>query len=488
MRTNLKPLRAPVHAAQGAPADPSPPLEELRRAVLSCLLWEDTFYEAGTGVAARIKALVPKVPGQAVADLAIEAREVHNLRHVSLFLLRELARYPSQYSVSSVLARVIKRADELAEFMAMYWKEGRSPIAKQVKKGLAAAFRKFDAYQLAKYNRPDAIKLRDVAFLVHPRSARMTEGQLDVKSVPPIEREGYKRGPVYRHKASTLGQLIEGTLPSPETWENRLSAGADKKATFEAMLREESLGYMALLRNLRNMTQANVDPALVKAALLARKGADKVLPFRFIAAAKAAPKYEADIDAAMVASLSHPPKLPGKTLVVLDVSGSMYGKPVSAKSDMDRALAACALGAILREVCEEPVIYATAGSDAKRVHATQLVPARRGMALVDAVHGLCHPLGGGWIFLHQVMEFLHKEHGSADRVIVITDEVDCGGRTDAPGNARIIGKTNYINNVATEKHGVGYQKWTHINGFSEGVVRYIFAEEAVAERTQGAKS
>src|SRR5690606_17796008 len=133
-------------------------------------------------------------------------------------------------------------------------------------------------------------------------------------------------------------------------------------------------------RNLRNMEQAGVDRELIKTALLARKGAQKVLPFRYVAAAKAAPVFEPWIDQAMLAGLAQLPKLSGTTLVIVDVSSSMYGSQLSHKSDMDRALAACALGSIAREICDVPLVYATAGSDAARVHKTKMVPARRGMA------------------------------------------------------------------------------------------------------------
>ena len=74
--------------------------------------------------------------------------------------------------MAETLTRVIQRADELTEFVAIYWSEGKLPLSAQVKKGLAAAFRKFDAYALAKYNRENPVKLRDVLFLaiqIRPR-------------------------------------------------------------------------------------------------------------------------------------------------------------------------------------------------------------------------------------------------------------------------------------------------------------------------------
>ena len=109
-------------------------------------MWESQFYEDGITVADRIAALVPQVDAAVVAALAIEARERMHLRHMPLLLVREMARHAShRVLVAETLARVIQRADELAEFVAIYWKERRQPLSAQVKKGLAAAFVKFDA-------------------------------------------------------------------------------------------------------------------------------------------------------------------------------------------------------------------------------------------------------------------------------------------------------------------------------------------------------
>lgn len=235
MKTNT--ARQPIHTHEGARASHIKPIDELRRTVLACLLWENSFYESGEDVAARIKRLVPQCEPQDVADLAIEARDKQRLRHVPLLLVRELARYPSRFRVASTLAHVIQRADELAEFLALYWKDGRKPLAKQVKLGLGWAFRKFDEYQLAKYNRDDAIKLRDVLFMVHAK-------------------------PKDDEQAALWKRLVDGQLATPDTWEVALSGGADKREAFERLISEGKLGYMALLRNLRNMHQAAwmVDP------------------------------------------------------------------------------------------------------------------------------------------------------------------------------------------------------------------------------------
>src|SRR5215470_5215088 len=144
-RLNILNLSGGPRTHEGAPARHLNPEQQLRRSLLACLLWENQFYEDGVEIAGRIAELVPKVAADKVAALAVESREQMKLRHAPLLLVREMARHKTHRApVSETLARVIQRADELAEFIAMYWKDGRMPLSGQVKKGLAAAFPKFD--------------------------------------------------------------------------------------------------------------------------------------------------------------------------------------------------------------------------------------------------------------------------------------------------------------------------------------------------------
>lgn len=420
MKTNV--LETP-RTHEGAKAVRIDAAQELRRSVMSCLLWEKTFYEEGADISKRIADLVPRVKPEVVAAIAIEARSKQHLRHAPLWIARQMARHPTHRAwVAGTLREVIQRADELGEFLSLYWLDGKQPLSAQVKKGLAEAFTKFDAYQLAKYNRDGAVKLRDVLFMCHAK-------------------------PKDNEQAALWKQLVDGTLPTPDTWEVALSGGKDKKETWERLMKERKLGGLAFIRNLRNMVDARVDPALVK-EYANTVNVERVLPFRFIAAAKAAPQYEDIMDMLLLKSCNQQEKLPGKTLVVIDVSGSMYGRTMSAKSDMDRALAACALGAIAREMCEDARIYATAGNDYTREHETKLVPARHGMALVDAIYAMCKPLGGGGIFLNPVCRWLKEREDNVDRMIVITDEQDCAiSDKDRPTLAEPLGKHNYLLNV-----------------------------------------
>src|ERR1700732_2978595 len=150
-------VRAFTH--EGARAKRFTPEMELKRALMNCLLWEDQFYEDGVAIAERIKALVPRVEPKRVAALAIEAREIMKLRHAPLLVVRGMARHEKhRVLVAETLALVIQRPDEMMELLAIYWADAlgpqqqrkRQPVSAQVKKGLARALTKFDAYQLAR--------------------------------------------------------------------------------------------------------------------------------------------------------------------------------------------------------------------------------------------------------------------------------------------------------------------------------------------------
>ena len=430
MRLNIRPAN-PHRTFEGAPAlAPKNPLAELRRAVASCLLWEDQFYEDGVSIADRISSLVAVCDPAAVAALAVEARTSMKLRHAPLWLLSGLAK-AGHGADADTYAATINRADEMGELIAMHWKDGKKPIPAQMKRGIAKAFAKFDAYRLGKYNRKTAVTLKDVLRLVHPK-------------------------PENDEQATLWKSIIDGTLASPDTWEVALSGGADKKETFERLLREGNLGYLALLRNLRNMVQANVDSGLVREAILARKGAHNVLPFRYVAAARYAPQYEPALDEALCAAVEQLPILPGKTCVLVDVSGSM-DCPLSAKSDMQRIDAAAALASIIH-------------GDVRVVtfsHHVVEVPPRRGMAGVDAIKR-SQPHGG--TYLGQAVAAVNAQI-PYDRLIVITDEQS----HDPVGSPKGRG---YMINVAAFKNGVGHGPWTRIDGFSENVLRFIHENEA----------
>src|SRR6201993_3071607 len=119
-RLNTLNLNFGLRTHEGAAARHISTEPQLRRSVLACLLWENQFYEDGVDISGRIAELVRKVAAEKVAALAVEAREQMKLRHAPLLLVREMARHKTHRGlVADTLERVIQRADELCEFVAI---------------------------------------------------------------------------------------------------------------------------------------------------------------------------------------------------------------------------------------------------------------------------------------------------------------------------------------------------------------------------------
>jgi len=131
VKSNVWKRMFPVRTHEGAVAQKVDAKRELRRTVLTCLLWEDAFYEKGNDIAKRIAELVARSKPEDVAALAREARDKMQLRHAPLFVTRELARRKGAGPlVAETLEHVIQRADELGEFTALYWKEMKQPAVR----------------------------------------------------------------------------------------------------------------------------------------------------------------------------------------------------------------------------------------------------------------------------------------------------------------------------------------------------------------------
>lgn len=406
--------------------------KQLTRMTLANLLWEDQFYVDGKTTAQLIAELVAKCDAAFVSDLAIKARTQFKLRHVPLLLARELAR--TGRLAADKLNQMIQRPDEMSEFLSIYWKDGKTPISNQVKKGLATAFAKFSEYALAKWDKNSAnIRMRDVMFLVHPKPRTAEQAEL------------FKR-------------VASNQLETPDTWETQLSAGADKGETFSRLMREKKLGALAFLRNLRNMVQSGVSESQIREYALTLD-TSKVLPFRYIAAARIVPQFEDMLEKMMLRSLESHEKLPGKTKLYVDVSGSMFGLGISHKSDLERFDAAAALAVLCREICEDVDIYSFSNQAVR-------VPPRRGFALVEAIRNSQSHSGTS------LGHALSSTQGPCDRVVVFTDE-QSHDRPQKPAN----GTRGYIINVAAYQNGVNHSDWITVSGFSEAVVNYIQAVE-----------
>ena len=432
-------------------------IAQLRRAVLANLLWEDIAYQDGKSVTEEIDRLVPLCSPQEVFDLTVEAREQQKLRHTPLYLAVQMCRHEQHRKlVGALLPRIITRADMLSDFLALYWKDGKCPLCSQAKKGIGEAFHNFDEYQFAKYDRENAIRLRDVMFLARPVPRNETEAAL------------FKR-------------IADRQLATPETWEVLLSAGSDKKETWTNLMQTRRLGGLAMLRNISNMMKAGVEQQVIKDAI-GRLNSAKLLPLDFFKAARMAQEFSRDIEDAMMRSYATLPVLPGKTLFIVDTSGSMTSV-MSDKSSFSRMDAACAMAMLAVNQCEEYRIVCTAGDDNKREGSHEWIqyPAK-GFDLFNQIKGVKERIGWGGIFTRQVLEWSRDIFAGEkfDRIIIFSDSQDC----DLPGKGKPnpFGIRNYICDVSSHTHGINYKGiWTaEISGFSENFLTFIGAMEGLS--------
>ncbi|RFZ93069.1 TROVE domain-containing protein [Mucilaginibacter conchicola] len=349
----LSKLKATVTNYEGAIAYELSPEMELYTAVVTWSL-NDSFYEKDEKRMERVRKLIAQCNPVFVGKLAVYARTKMYMRSVPLVLVTELAKLHSGDDlVARVTDGVINRADEITELLACYGmlneRKGTKKLnrlSKQLQKGLSTAFNRFDEYQFAKYNRDGAIKMRDALFLVHPKAKDELQQLL-------------------------FNKIANNDLQTPYTWETELSAlgqiGFDSieakslafKAKWEELIDSGKLGYMALLRNLRNIQDAGVsyahfDKVCARLADANEVAKAKQFPFRYLAACRelmaqsvAPAKVRAVVadnkgftgallDALEKAVQASAANIKGfgyetRVLLACDVSGSMQ-TPVSAKS------------------------------------------------------------------------------------------------------------------------------------------------------------
>ena len=332
--------RADTTNLAGGDAFRESPKLELAALMLTATL-ADGFYRTGDQTVARARELIAQITDKRfVARAALYARKEAGMRSVTHLAAGELARQvKGEAWTAPFFARLVHRPDDALEILAYHLGVYGRPVPNALKKGLGAALARFDAYQLAKYRRADAdLSLVDAVNLVHPPHT------------------------------DALRKLINGTLPPAETWETRLTqAGqqpaenedalaAAKAETWRDLLANRKLGYFALLRNLRNiLAQAPglldlVVATLTDARLIRRS---LVMPFRFTTALEAlhaadlpnASVVLAALSAAVDVSLDNVPRFEGRTLVALDGSGSMMGRPIRIGALLAAALAKGSTGA-----------------------------------------------------------------------------------------------------------------------------------------------
>lgn len=312
-----------VNLAGGEAYKQSPELELV--SILLTSFANDTFYKKANDTFETLKALIVKCDKKFVAQAAIYARTHFGMRSITHVAASELAKHISgEKWAKDFYTAVVYRPDDMMEILS-YHAANNGKVPNSIKKGFAKAFDKFDKYALAKYRgEGKGYKLIDVVNLVHP---------------VPVEKN-----------KEAINALVKGELKSFDTWETELSKTGQiatneeekadlKKEVWVKLIREKKLGYFALLRNLRNIIEQA--PEMIKEALeqLVNEAAIKkslVLPFRFLTAFEEIQKLTDGkivrdvliaLNKAVDIAVSNVPVFDGETLVVLDVSGSMAGKP-----------------------------------------------------------------------------------------------------------------------------------------------------------------
>lgn len=301
-------------------------------ALLSILLTsfgDDKFYEKSGDLFERLKHLVSVNDAKFVAKAAIYARTKFGMRSITHVAAAFLAKHISgQEWGKNFYDKIVYRPDDMAEIISFYYSQGNTKLAKAIANGFALAIGRFDGYSLAKYRgEGKAWKLVDIVNMVRPK---------------PSEKN-----------AEILKSLVSGALISTdenETWETALTkAGQEgkteeekatlKKAAWVRLISEGKLKYFAALRNIRNVIEQAPEALDGLLSIITDEKQIKkslVLPFRFITAfeevskltdGKIVRKALQALNQAVDISISNVPVFDGETLVVLDVSGSMQGRP-----------------------------------------------------------------------------------------------------------------------------------------------------------------
>ncbi|GAA4059887.1 TROVE domain-containing protein [Flavobacterium cheonanense] len=408
---------------ENATAFPLTPEYELYASVVTTSL-SASFYEKDTARLDRIKTLIQKCNPVFVAKLAVYARNEMNMRSVPLVLVVELAKiYSGDALISKMIVHVIQRADEITELLAYYQmandRKGTKKLnrlSKQIQKGLAVSFNKFDEYQFAKYNRDGSVKLKDALFLVHPKAKDEAQQEL-------------------------FNKIVADTLQTPYTWETELSQlgqvkfynVAEKQKAFtnkwEELIDSNKIGYMALMRNLRNIMEANVSGFHIEKVChyLTNENAvmkSKQLPFRFLAAyreLKELPsKYTSMVlDALETAVMVSAKNIKGfdvntSVVVACDVSGSMQ-QPISPKSKILLYDIGLMLGMLMQSQCKN-VVSGMFGDKWKIIN----MPKRSVLSNVNEYYKREGEVGYSTNG-HLVLEDLIKRNERVDKVMLFTD-------------------------------------------------------------------
>ena len=367
--------------------------EELMSEVLTSFVCEPKFYGDTTPRMVELARELARIDGLFVAKLALYARTVMNMRSSSHVLCAVLAHeVKGERFVRQAVRACVVRGDDVTEMLAAYFAlfPGEA-LPNSLRRGLRDALDAMDDYSLAKYRMEGrTVTMADAVKLCHP------------------------------HRREATRALLEGDLAKPMSWETELSAHGNTAEVWERLLAEDAVPYMALLRNLRNLLRvkpANFDLALERLADPAAVAKSRQLPFRFWSAYKsveqlASGKTLAALSRALDASVANYPTLRGRTVVAVDVSGSMDWCTVSEHSSVKCSEVAMMLAACLVRLSEDCWMYAFS-DDAWRV------PVVAGASVLDTMKAM--EFTAGCTNPEAVFEAMERDGVDCDRVVFLSD-------------------------------------------------------------------
>lgn len=435
---------------------------------LTTMLAEPKYYGDNTDELIKLaETLCIQGEGEFVAKLAVWARTKGNLRSVSHALMAVVVRHCSGKSFVRPAVRTIAsmRGDDgtemMATYLAMYGKEDKAKHPNALRRGIKDALEGQSAFSIAKYQSKNRdFKLRDSIRLNRPKSHS-------------------------REQSDAFDAAVGGTLGMPKGWETELSERGNTKEVWDELIAENRLGIFAKLRNLRNMIQAgaDIDPVLLTFMSEDAVHKSRLLPFRFFSAYQelhmagmASTKIVRALDVAMRNACENVDPLPGRTAVLIDVSGSMDYR-VSNKSVTTCANIAAVLGAMAGHISDDAFVVCF-NSDAKAIPMTG-VSILSDMSMVPRASGGTNMAAGFKVLIQSGFD--------ADRVIVLSDNEVNGGGWFSRDNKRVI--QAYLDEYRKK---VGHDVWCHaidlqgygttqfigpkvqvMAGWSESVLRFI---------------
>ena len=419
---------------------------------------QDAHYETGVARDARFKKLIHEVAttdAQWLARFLPWLRNEANMRTASIVGAVEAAvklaamggpgasLWRGKTSPRQIVDSVLMRPDEPAEALA-YAKSVVGRVPKPVKRGIAdATARIYGEYGVLKYDTAShGMRFGDVAELVHPKPTQPGQSTLFKHLIDRRHgREGIPSSLTMMHANAKLREQVamgryQGLLrddvlrEAGMTWEDALSLAGDKVPKgklWDALI--PNMGYMALLRNLRNFDEAGIvsDSAELVAAKLSHPyqvQRSRQLPMRFLSAYRAVRnvRWHYPLEVALGHSLNNIPQFAGRTLILIDTSGSMNCEFSAHKGRKPGAQdyealkfwdAAAMFGLALAQRCETPSVVSFS-------HHSKVFPAAKGSSLLLLLEEFKdgYYYGGGT----QTYSALRQHYNQHDRVIILTDE------------------------------------------------------------------